>query len=86
MAEKTFMKITNRDIYNKLEKWEERATELIKTNTEAHQKIVERLDITNSKVDITNGKVKLSTKIGMAAMGLTIILLGFLFTHISTKP
>ena len=51
--DKVFFKVTNKDIYDKLE-------------------LIEK------KLDTTNGKVRWVTKVAMGAMGLTIILLGFL--------
>ena len=67
-GEDTFMKITNKDIYDKVE-----ALEV--STRESHKEICEHL-IT------TNGKVKLNKWIGTTAITLVIVLLGFLVNHI----
>jgi len=77
--DKTFVRITNKDIYDKLEAWDKKANELIKSNSEEHKIII-------NLISVTNGKVKWATKIAMSAIGLAVILLGFLFTHINTHP
>ena len=63
---KTFIKITNKDVYNKIE-------ELIKHNDKAHQAILEHQII-------TNGKVKLNRWIATTAltliMSIVVIMLG----------
>lgn len=76
--DKTFIKVTNKDIYDKLENWDKKATELIESNSREHKEIM-------LKQDKTNGKVRLATKVAGAAIGLTVILLGFLFQHIGVK-
>ena len=66
MGNKTFVKITNKDVYNKIE-------ELIKHNDKAHQEILEHQII-------TNGKVKLNRWIATTAltliMSIVVIMLG----------
>jgi hypothetical protein len=68
-TDKTFMKITNRDIFNKIE-------ENQKMFLSQHFEVCKRLDI-------TNGKVKLNRWIATTALSLTLIVLGFLIQHIA---
>ncbi len=65
---KTFVRITNIDIYNKIE-------EYLKCNTEEHNKIITRLDH-------TNGKVKLNKWIATTALSLTLIAIGYILSGI----
>lgn len=65
----TFMKITNKDIYDEMKSFHDRYEK-------DHRSIIERLDT-------TNGKVKLSKWISTTALTVCIIILGYLFEHIS---
>jgi len=67
--EKTFIKITNRDIFDRLEKIE-------KKNDEAH------LDLLLHQLQ-TNGKVKLNRWIASTAIMGLFTLAGWFLTHIS---
>jgi len=67
--EKTFIKITNQDIYQKLEI-------LIAQNNEAHSKIID-------KQTQTNGKLKLALYIATSTATGLLVLAGFLFQHIN---
>ena len=69
MTEKTFWKITNKDIYDKIENF-------YKENTKAH-------DVIMKKQDMTNGKVKLANWASTTAIAIVVILMGFLFQHMS---
>lgn len=69
MTEKTFIKVTNKEIYEEMKIFHEK-------NNEQHKQIIARLDT-------TNGKVKLSKWIATTALTVTILVLGFLMTHIS---
>lgn len=62
-------KITNEDIYKDMQ-------EFHRKNTEQHDQIIKRLDT-------TNGKVKLGRWIATTALTLTIVVLGFLISHIN---
>ena len=73
---KTFVRITNQDIYNEILLLKKNHTEFCKKNSEEHNSII-------SRQDHTNGKVKRATIIASGAMSLAIILLGFLFQHLS---
>jgi hypothetical protein len=69
----TFIKITNQDIYREIQS-------LKAIQQRQHEEVITRQDQ-------TNGKVKRSLWIATSAMSLTILLLGFLFEHLSTsKP
>jgi len=57
----TFMRITNKDVYNKIE-------ELIKSNNQSHNVIIKHL-IT------TNGKVKINRWIASTAMALIVAMI-----------
>lgn len=59
----TFVKITNKDIFNKIE-------ELIKTNDKDHDEII-------SHQMRTNGKVKLNRWIATTALSLAFIVVGW---------
>jgi len=72
----TFVRITNRDIYNELLELKKNHDLFYKKNSQEHAAII-------SRQDQTNGKVKKSTMLGYGALSLTIILLGFLFQHLS---
>ena len=67
MAEDTFLRITNRDIYNKIE-------EMLVHNRNEHSDIVTRLDR-------TNGKVKLNRWIATTALSLIILIMGTVVQH-----
>ena len=64
MASKTFMRITNQDIYDKIEK-------SIEKQDERHTEVCSRLDR-------TNGRVKLNRWIGTTAMSLIVIIISCL--------
>lgn len=68
MPSKTFIKITNKDIYERLET-------LIKTNQKDHSEIIEH------QIK-TNGKVKLNRWIASTALGLVILIMGTLIRSI----
>lgn len=65
MAEKAFMEITNRDIYD-----------MIKKNHSEQQNINQAII---TRLDTTNGKVKLNKWIATTAISLAIIAIGFAF-------
>jgi hypothetical protein len=64
----TFVTITNKAIYDKLEALE-------KNNSLQHSQIIQRLDV-------TNGRVKLGRWIGTTALALVIIIVGLFIEHI----
>jgi len=64
----TFVRITNKDIYNKIE-------EFIKENSVQHNEIIEH----QLK---TNGKVKLNKWIATTAISLALIMIGILSKHL----
>lgn len=69
----TFVKITNKDIYNELK--------VFKLQEQEHFKSI------TSRQDIANGKVKLARWIGTTALALTIIIIGLLIQHVANvKP
>ena len=65
----TFVKITNKDIYNEIQNLKS-----------LQQKNHEELSL---KVNTTNGKVKKSLWIATTAMTLIIILIGLFFNHVA---
>lgn len=71
---KIFATITNQDIIDEIKSLQEKVEEWTRTNTTQHGQII-------SRQDKTNGKLKLNYWIASTAMGLTVILLGFLFNH-----
>jgi hypothetical protein len=66
--DKCFVKITNMKIYERIEEYQ-------KANTEQHNAIIQRLDI-------TNGKVKLAKLMATTAFSVVMITLGFLVSHL----
>ena len=64
---KMFIKISNKDIFDKIIKLEEQ-------NNIDHGQIITRLDQ-------TNGKVKLSKWIATTAITLSVVIIGLLFEH-----
>ena len=74
--DKTFLRVTNRDIYNKIIGIEEKLDKLGETNKTDHFGICERQDT-------TNGKVKLSMWIGTSALALGTTLAGFFFIFLA---
>jgi hypothetical protein len=66
--DKTFIKVTNTDIYKQIQKNHEE-------NLKQHSEIIQRLDK-------TNGKVKLNYWLGTTAMTLIVIVIGILFNHL----
>lgn len=74
--EKGFVIITNRDVYYKLIDMEKTMTDFMTLNTADHVDILK-------KQDYTNGSVKNSKWIASTALTITLILLGFLFNHLS---
>jgi len=64
----TFVRITNKDIYNKIE-------EFIKENSVQHNEIIEH-QLT------TNGKVKLNRWIATTGLSITFLILGWLASHL----
>ena len=68
MTEKTFIKVTNKEIYDEM-------TAFHAKNDEQHRQIIQRLDI-------TNGKVKMGKWIATTAFTVALLVLGFLMTHI----
>jgi len=67
----TFLRITNRDIFNKMEAMEKALSDSIKINNEGHEAIVKHLTI-------TNGKVKLNRWISTTAITLVLMVFGLL--------
>lgn len=65
----TFVKITNKDIYEQIKKNHEE-------NIKQHSEIITRLDK-------TNGKVKLAKWIGSTALGLIVVIIGFALQHLA---
>ena len=74
--EKTFIRITNKDIYNEIKDGKEYQVECQQKNNEKFNKIIRRLDI-------TNGKVKNSKWVASTALAVAFLVLGYLFQHIS---
>ena len=68
-GEKTFVKVTNADIYREVQ-------ELKKIQQEQHQAVTKRLDV-------TNGKVKKSLWLATTAMTFIILLLTMFVQHLS---
>lgn len=66
---KTFVRITNREIYDEIKSIKEHQTE--------HFTLIEK------RLDISNGKVKLSRWIATTALSLSLIVLGFFVQHIT---
>ena len=64
MPDKTFLKITNRDIYDKMEAF-------IEQNIEGHNTIIKH------QVE-TNGKVKINTFLSRSALGLAVLALSII--------
>lgn len=64
----TFVKITNKTIYEEIQS-------LKRLQQEQHEDVIEL----QGKMD---GRIRASTKIGLAALGLAIMVLGFLFEHV----
>ena len=77
---KTFIKITNQDIYKIIVdnnvKLEDRLTCMEKKNDEAHKRL-------EAHAIETNGKVKLNKWMVTTAITLVLVTLGFLFNHIA---
>jgi len=67
--EETFVKITNKEIFDRISSMDE-------SNQSQHRQIIERLDK-------TNGRVKLTYWLGTTALSIVLITLGFLLNHIS---
>lgn len=65
---KTFMKITNKEVYEEIKSLRE-------DNNKGNQEIIKHL------IE-TNGKVKLNRWIGTTAISLVVITLGFLINHL----
>jgi hypothetical protein len=70
--DKTFVRITNQDIFQKLEL-------LIEQNNDSHSQIIQ-------KQTATNGKVKLAFWVATSAATGIMVLAGFLFTHVNAHP
>lgn len=70
MADKTFIRITNKNIYDEI-------VELKKVNNESHNEIIEH-QMT------TNGKVKLNRWMATSALAILGILIGYLAEHLIT--
>jgi len=68
MTEKTFLRITNKDIYLELKS-------IKRDNTEQHSRII------NHQIK-TNGKVMLNRWVATTALGIVLITLGFLVNHL----
>ena len=66
--EKPFLEITNKDIYDKI-------MQLQEIHERQHKEIIERQDR-------TNGKVKRSLLIAGAALGLTLLVVGWFIQHL----
>lgn len=69
--DKEFVRITNKDIYDMILKNQE-------TNTDQHNNIIARLDT-------TNGKVKLAKWIASTALVISLMVLGYLISHLATS-
>ena len=74
MTEKTFIRITNRDILNKIEGLFNEIKQLKEKNTEQHNTI-------NKHLIKTNGKVKLNKWIGSTALAIGLIAIGYVINH-----
>ena len=70
--DKTFIRITNKEIYDEMTRFHEK-------NSQQHNEIIKRLDI-------TNGKVKLSKWIATTALTISLIVLAYFVSHISQVP
>lgn len=71
-----FVTVTNHDVYCKILDLEKTIGEFNLNNQKQHSEIIKRQDY-------TNGSVKTSKWIASTALTLTIVLLGFLFNHLS---
>ena len=68
---KTFIRITNQTIFNKIEDLEKKVEEFCESNGKEHERM--------------SGKVKLALWTGGTALTLCGIVLGFLISHIAGK-
>lgn len=73
----TFIKITNKDIYNEIKAMREENLDQQRQNNIEHNQIIRRLDT-------TNGKVKKSLWVATTALTITLMVLGYLFQHINS--
>jgi len=76
--ENVFIEISNKDIYEQIIDLKRIHEESVRINTLQHNEIILRQDQ-------TNGRVKLSRWISTTALSLAIILLGFLFNHVTNS-
>lgn len=69
--DKTFVRITNKDIYERILSIDKKLEEFVLTNQQQHSEIIQRQDY-------TNGKVKLNRWIATTAISITIAVVGAL--------
>ena len=80
MNDKTFMKITNKNIFDSVEQTKKAIIEFKTENEKAHNNIITRLDK-------TNGNVRMNKIISRSAITLAFIILGWFVGYlISTAP
>lgn len=72
---KVFVEITNKDIYQSLQKLHDNLENYQSQNVLDHRAIMDRQDL-------TNGKVKRNYLVAYAAICLSMVILGFFVTHL----
>ena len=84
--EKTFVRITNKDIFEEIQKLKEVTAKQNELNILKNNNLIEHRNII-SRLDQTNGKVKLAKWLGTTALMIALMILGFLIEHMhnSTK-
>lgn len=75
-SDKTFVKITNKDIYVEMKKFNELVIKQNEENTKQHNEIIKRQDR-------TNGKVILSKWIATTALLIALGCIGYIFAIIA---
>ena len=74
--EETFIKVTNREVYDAIMNLNENLSKFSKENSEEHTQIILRQDR-------TNGNVKLSKWIATTALSLVLVTITILLNHIA---
>ena len=75
---KTFVRITNKDIYNNIEDTKLAIANFKIDNEDHHAKIINRLDI-------TNGNVKTNKWVARTAITLALLVLGWFVAHLAAS-
>lgn len=73
-GDRTFLKITNKDIYEEMQGIRRLLTEFHEKNNQDHASIITRQDH-------TNGKVRLAHWIATTGLTFIVIVIGLLFNH-----